>query len=144
MINNPFAAPATPTGIDWSEQNGKLLLIEPTAVETGIPTSLGDKDAVRATVTVITGPDSADVYEDCLIFPRVLQGQVRSRIGQKVLGRLGQGVAKPGQNAPWMLQEATDDDIAKGTAYLNSRQATQIAQPEPAAATAPQGASVPF
>lgn len=153
MSNNPFAAPATPTGIDWSEQNGKLLLIEPTAVETGIPTSLGEKDAVRAYVTVITGPDSADVYEDCLIFPRVLQGQVRSRIGQKVLGRLGQGVAKPGQNAPWMLLEATADDIAKGTAYLEAREARNKTFTKPAhnagpsaaeQQTNPQGASVPF
>jgi hypothetical protein len=134
-MSNPFAAPAASTGITWADHLGKLMLIEPTAIESDIPTSLGDKDAVRATVSVITGPGEAEVFEDCLIFPRVLQSQLRSRLGMKVLGRLTQGVAKPGQSPPWMLQEATTDDVAKGQAYLAAR---DVAQPAPAEQTPSQ------
>jgi len=41
-------------------------------------------------------------FRDTLIFPNVLQGQVRGNIGtgRANLGRLGKGVKKPGQNAP--------------------------------------------
>lgn len=118
MTETTFATPGTPSaGVDWTEHNGNLLLITVHAVETGIKTSFGDKDAVRADVVDL---DDGNVeYSDTLIFPTVLIGQLRTRIGQKVLGRLGQGSAKPGQKPPWLLQaETTKDDTAKATAYL--------------------------
>jgi hypothetical protein len=34
---------------------------------------------------------------------------LRSRIGQRVLARLEQGVAKPGQNPPWLIADASTD-----------------------------------
>jgi hypothetical protein len=138
MSSNPFAAPAPPgEGITWQEHNGVLLLIEPAAYEQTVSTSYGDTDAVRATVTVLDGPKAGEVYEDTLIFPRLLISQTRSKINEKVLGRLGQGQAKPGQSPPWLLQEATEQDVQVGVAYLNQRQQGQIAQPAPAAQ--PQG-----
>lgn len=121
-MSNPFAAPATPAGIQWDDHKGRLLLIEPKAVESDIQTAFGEKNAVRADVTVIDAPEEPEVYEDALIFPGVLISQTRSLVGQKVLGRLSQGVAKSGQKPPWRLDEATDDDVAVGTKYLESRQ----------------------
>jgi len=44
-----------------------------------------------------------------------------------VLGRLGQGQGKPGQSAPWLLQEASADDIAKAEAWVRQN-ATPIVQ----------------
>jgi len=35
-----------------------------------------------------------------------------------VLGRLGQGEAKKGQSAPWMLSEATEADKVIGRNYI--------------------------
>lgn len=134
-MSDQFAAPAAPgSGITWNDHNGRLLLIVPNAVKTGIQTSLGLSDAVAADVTVLDGPDAGTEYPDTLIFPKILQSQVSGRIGQKVLGRLGQGTAKPGQSAPWMLGEATDADKAVATAWLN-----RTAQPAAAggAATPP-------
>jgi len=113
-----FAAPAAASGIEWSELNGSLLIVEPTEVVKDINTNFGVTDAVRANVTVLDGP--LGKYEDTLIFPRVLQSQLSSRIGQKVLGRLGQGTAKPGQSPPWMLAPATPEDEQKAIAYLNT------------------------
>ena len=132
MSDTPFATPAAPgSGISWADYNGRLLLIEPHAVKTDIQTSFGPSDAVQADVVVLDGDDAGTEYPDTLIFPKVLQSQVAGRIGQKVLGRLGQGQAKPGQSAPWMLAEATADDIALGQRWLNHK-ATQVAAPAPA------------
>lgn len=130
MSTNPFAAPAPATGgIDLKTLLGSLLIIEPHSIEDGIQTVHGPSTAVRATVHVVDGPQADTVYEDALLFPKVLQGQLKSRIGQKVLGRLGQGVAKPGQSAPWVIQEAEAADIQAGTDYLNRRQSSQFAAP---------------
>lgn len=116
-----FDKPASAIGIQWADHNGRLMLIEPHAVETGVKTSLGEKDAVRADVTIIDADGGPQEFHDALIFPRVLMSQTRSMIGKKVLGRLGQGQAKPGQNAPWRLDDPTDADIAAGTAYVQQR-----------------------
>ena len=149
MSANPFDTPAPPgSGITWQELLGALIMVEPVAQETGIKTAYGDADAVRADVVVLDGPEPGRQYLDTLVFPKVLAGQLSRSIGKKVLGRVGQGTAKPGQSPPWMLLEASEADVAVGQAYLASR-APQSAQPAPAAAPpqqwAPQqGAQVPF
>ncbi|KQB83887.1 hypothetical protein [Corynebacterium oculi] len=62
--------------------------------------------------------------EDTLIFQKVLQGQLKRYIGsgQVCLGRLGKGEAKPGQSAPWMLGDFTEQDAQVAQRYLNSKQ----------------------
>lgn len=121
MTASPFATPGTASGISWEDLNGSLLLIEPLSVEEGIKTVHGDKSAIRANVAVLDGDQKGQDYQDTLVFPLVLQGQLRGRIGQKVLGRLGQGEKKAGQKPPWKLAEATEADIAVGTAYLSGQ-----------------------
>ena len=61
--------------------------------------------------------------------PKVLAVQLRPRIGQKVLGRLGQGQAKPGQDAPWVLAEATESDVDVALAFLAKIAAPVAAAP---------------
>lgn len=135
-MSTPFAPPSPPgSGIDFKELNGALLLIEVISIETGIQTSFGSNDAVRADVHVLDGPKAGERFLDTLIFPKVLQGQLKRSVGQKVLGRLGQGQAKPGQSPPWLLAEATPQDQQVGVQYLNS----QLAQPQqPQQTPAPQ------
>lgn len=145
MSANPFAAPAPPgSGIRWEDLNGRLLLIEPTAVKTEIKTSYGEADAVVADVAILDGDAKGDTYPEALVFPKVLQGQLKSKLGEKVLGRLGQGQAKPGQSAPWLLEEATAEDYEVGVRYLDYRAKNEIAKPEPAAPSPDTGSSVPF
>lgn len=115
MSTDMFSSPASTTGIDWKASLGHLLLVTPLSLEENVNTSLGAKDAVRADITDL---DTGDVYTDVLVFPRVLIGQLRSKIGGKVLGRLGQGTAKPGQSAPWLLQDFTPDDAKKASDYI--------------------------
>lgn len=139
---SPFSAPAAPSaGVDWQDLDGALLLIEPHSFETAIKTTFGDKDAVRADVVVLDGDKAGEQFNDTLIFPLVLLGQLRQQIGQKVLGRLGTGNAKPGQKPPWKLNEATAADVEIGTAWLNKQQAAGLAAPAAAGAATDE---VPF
>lgn len=127
-----FVSASPPSGgITWADHSGKLLVVEPLAFETGIATSFGTSDAVRANVYVLTGPAESEDFEDTLVFPKVLAGQLKRSIGHKVVGRLGQGNAKAGQSAPWLLEEATADDLEKAQVWLAARkpQITSAAAP---------------
>ncbi len=127
-----FASPGAASG-GWAvaDAENHLVVIDVHSHESGIVTSLGEKDAIKATVHDITDQET---YEDTLIFPKVLVGSLKGRIGQKVLGTLGKGVAKPGQNAPWVLFDAAGDPAAvdQATKYLTGQVAATITSPEPA------------
>lgn len=129
-MTNPFASPATASGIDLKEINGALLVITVHSVETEIKTAYGDSSAIRCDVAVIDGTNAGEEYRDTLLFPKVLQSQLRSNVGGKVIGRLGQGQQKPGQSPPWLLSEATPEDIKTGMAWLAK---TTLAAPSAAA-----------
>lgn len=114
-----FAAPASATGIKWEDYKGALLLFDVRSHETGIKTPFdANADAIRADVTVLDGPSAGEEYIDTLVFPKVLQSQLRPNVGKKVLGRLGQGAAKPNQSAPWKLDDANDKDRDVARAHL--------------------------
>lgn len=120
-----FVSAAPPSGgITWADHKGQLLVVEPTSIETDIQTSFGAADAVKANVYVITGPGTSEDYDDCLVFPKLLASQLKGQIGHKVVGRLGQGQAKPGQSAPWLLEAATEDDLKKAQEWLAQRKPT--------------------
>ena len=146
-MSSPFAAPAAPSsGVKWQDLNRRLVLIEPQAVEAEVETAYGQTEAVRADIAVLDGDNKGEVYSDALIFPRLLVSQTRSKIGAKILARVTQGTAKPGQSPPWILGEASADDQQTGVKYLEYREKQQLSQPAPAeAAPQPQqGGEVPF
>lgn len=128
MSNDTFASPAAAGGgFAMRDHLGSLLLIEVFAAEDGIVTVNGPASAIRGTVAVLDGEHKGEVHEDTLIWGKVLQGQLRTRVGQKVLGRVAQGNQKPGQSPPWVLLEATDADRAVGSAYLAGQISTPTA-----------------
>ena len=144
-MSDEFVSAAPPSGgIDFKDHKGSLLVVDVLGVEAHVPTvhtKPGEQSpAVRANVYVITGPGESDDYEDTLIFPKVLQGQLKGKIGSKVVGRLTQGVAKPGQSAPWLIDAATEDDLAKARQWVAARTGAQFAS----AAPATQSAQAPF
>lgn len=146
---NPFATiPAPSSGIKWQEVNGSLLILQPTGVELGIQTTYGPSDAVKANIWVVDGPNAGEIHDDTLVFPKLLQSQLKSRINQVVLGRIGQGqVKKAGQDAPWLLEEPTAQDVQMGmqaweriqsggqTAPAQAQQQPPAQQQTPAATT---------
>lgn len=116
--NDPFGAPSTATGIKWADLKDSLLLFTVHGIENGIKTVHGDAQAARVDVIVLDGDQKGEKYIDTLVFPKVLISQVKPSVGGMVLGRLGQGSAKPGQSAPWLLAEATDADKQVARDYL--------------------------
>ena len=107
---DPFDTPAHGDRIVFDELKGSLLLFTVHSVERGVETAFGDSDAIKCDVVVLDGTHKDTTYENTLIFPRVLQGALSSKVGKKVLGRLGQGEAKKGQSPPWILEDPTDAD----------------------------------
>ena len=127
-----FSAPSEPgvgDKITLKDHLGHLLLITVLEIVEDITTDYGDTDAIRADVAILDGPDKAKVYEDTLLFPKVLFGQLKGHVGKKVVGRLGQGEAKKGQSPPWTLAPPTDTDIVtarKYQTYINKQTAAPV------------------
>ena len=112
---------------------GQLLIITPTEYKTGIKTIHGDAEAVEVSIVNL---DTNKNYDSVLFFNVALRNALKTKIGQKVLARIGQGTAKPGKSAPWILLDATTDAaaLAKANAYLGaSAPAPAVASAVPAA-----------
>lgn len=116
-----FAQPASTTGLDLNANEGALLMFKPTGIKEGISTTFGTSDAVETNVVILDGPNAGEKLNDVLIFPKVLQSQLKKHIdtGMIVLGRLGKGVAKQGQSAPWTLSDSTPDDQQAAQSWIN-------------------------
>lgn len=85
-------------------------------------------------MAVLDGEHKGEVHDDVLIFPRVLQSQLAAAVGAAdpaVVGRLGQGTAKPGKSAPWLLAEPTPDDLATAAKYeaYAAKRAAEVEEP---------------
>jgi len=127
-----FAAPsAQGDTVKPADLQGHLLIIKPVEYKTGIQTSLGEAEAIEVDLVDL---DTNTEHNSVLFFNIALRSSLRSNIGKQVLARIGQGVAKPGKSAPWILINATDDSeaVAKATAYL----AGSITAPAPSTAGA--------
>lgn len=111
-----------------ADLNGHLLIIKPTEFKTGIQTSLGEADAIQCEIIDL---DTNKEHASVLFFNVALKNSLKSNIGKTVLARLGQGVAKPGKSAPWILLDATtnDADIKKATDYLTNAAKAAITSP---------------
>lgn len=121
-MTDPFENPGHSTGLDMEELAGHLTLIKPIKVEAGINTVNGVRDATVADVHVLDGPDAGTCHKGAFIWGKVLQGQLSSTLGtgRFQLGRIGKGIAKPGQSAPWRLDDPSDADRETARRYLKS------------------------
>ena len=128
-----FAAPSNASeSVKVADLAGHLLIITPTEYKTGIQTVHGLAEAVEVEVVDL---DAKQTYGSVLWFNVALRNALKNKIGQKVLARIGQGAAKPGKSAPWILVDATGDAnaVALANAYLS-------AAPAPVAPAAPVAA----
>lgn len=112
-----FADPTSGDRFSAAEANGHLLLVKPLSVEADINTANGVKDAIRVDVADLS---TGQTYFGTMWFGGVLIGSLRTRIGQLVLGTMGQGQGKPGQNPPWVIKGETQNPAAvqAAEAYL--------------------------
>jgi hypothetical protein len=119
-MSNEYSAPAAPGGDKFplADLNGSLLRITVTKEEKAVQTAFGLSDPVRCDVVVLDGEHKGEIYSDTLLFPKVLASQLRSFVGKApVVARLGRGVAKPGQSAPWVLSAASEGDYETARKY---------------------------
>ena len=100
-----------------AEHKAALLLISGITQEFGIVTEFGTADPIRCDVADLDGEHKGDTYADTFLFGVALINSLKrhSGTGMKVLARLGQGEAKPGRSAPWILDAANETD--KETAH---------------------------
>ena len=130
-----FAAPSTQSeSVKVADLAGHLLIITPTEYKTGIQTIHGSAEAVEVEVVDL---DTKQTHASLLWFNVALRNALKNKIGQKVLAKIGQGAAKPGKSAPWMLVDATGDAnaVALANAYLTSAPTPAAAPVTPQAAT---------
>lgn len=113
-----FSAPSSSTeSVKVADLAGFLLIIEPIEYKVGIQTVHGETDAIEVNLVDL---DSNKTYNNVLFFNVALKNALKAKVGQKVLARIGQGVAKPGKSAPWILNDATGDAaaVAKANAFI--------------------------
>lgn len=117
-MSDDFKSPSSAEGIQWKDYKGALLLFKVHSFEPEINTQHGLTSAVRADVIVLDGDHKGTTVSDTLVFPKVLQSQIKGNIGGMTLGRLGQGEAKKGQTAPWKLADSEEADREVAREYL--------------------------
>src|SRR5262245_29413508 len=116
-----FNDPSSSDLLPLDDLIGSLLLLTVYEETDDINTVHGPQTAIRADVVVLDGKLVGETYQDTLIFPRVLKSQLRrSAGGMMVVGRLGQGNKKPGQNPPWTLTAATEADKQLAQKYVDA------------------------
>ena len=108
-------------------------IIEPIEYKVGIQTVHGETDAIEVNLVDL---DNSKTYNNVLFFNVALKNALKAKVGQKVLARIGQGIAKPGKSAPWILLDATGDAaaVAKANAFIGGANT-----PAPAEVAAPSG-----
>ena len=128
------AAPGTGEKLELKEHLGNLLYITAHEWVDNIDTQFGPASAVRADVALLDGPRKGDVINDVLIFPTVLRNQLRNVVGNddpNVVARLGQGDAKPGKSAPWILDPPSPADIEVAQKYEVYKASQSTPAPSP-------------
>lgn len=133
-----FASPASASaGPKPADLQGQLLIFKPIEYRSGIDTVNGPADAISCDIINL---DTNEEHGDVLFFNIAIRNALRSLIGQRVLGRIQQGIAKPGKTAPWIIVDASTDAtaIAKAQAYKPG-----AATPPAAAPAAASGAMPP-
>jgi len=124
-----FTAPSTSSdSVKVADLAGQLLIITPVEYKTGIQTVHGEADAIEVNIVNL---DTDKTYDNVLFFNVALKSALKTKINEKVLARIGQGSAKPGKSAPWILVDATNSptDLAKANAYMGGANATPSAAP---------------
>jgi hypothetical protein len=132
-----FSSPSnTSEGVKVADLANHLLIITPVEYKTGIQTVHGLAEAVEVNVVDL---DTNTQHDSLLWFNVGLRNSLKSKVGQKVLARIGQGTAKPGKSAPWILVDATGDAsaVAKANSYLGSAPAPAAPKPAAQAPAAP-------
>lgn len=99
---------------------GRLVaFVEPSLED--VDTKFGEAEAAKVRYAIVLdGADAGSVYENTLVFGKALAPAVYAN-GESaiVLGRIAMGTAKAGQNAPYILEDASEDDEKAAGAWFS-------------------------
>jgi hypothetical protein len=105
-----FGDPRGPGDIFETKDNVGRLVAFVEGKRTTVDTKFGEQEATQCRyVVVLDGDDAGTVYDDPIVFGN-LSKDAADPENKIVLGRISMGDAKPGRNAPYILQAATDED----------------------------------
>jgi hypothetical protein len=117
-----------------SDLKGHLLIVYPLGYVDEIQTQFGPSDAIVVDVVDLDDKDdhgaAGKVYRRSTFFQNLLIGSLKSQIGTKVLGVMGQSVAKQGRNPGWIIVDMSGDPTARERASA-WKQAHPNFQPSP-------------
>lgn len=99
-----------------------VLHIAETFTAEQVDTVHGPKDAVPVDHIICT--DCLEVWSDQLVFGAAVVPRLNGAEGGVVVGRLGQGLARPGRSAPWTLDDPTDADLDQAEKFLQEYAST--------------------
>lgn len=108
------AAPAGGSGARLKDDLGQLVVIRVNEYKPDFSTQNGPVDAIAADWIVCDGPNAGQVREGALIFGRALVPGLKANFDNGIkftVGVLGHGEAKPGKNAPLILQNFTPEQL---------------------------------
>lgn len=131
MTEALFDDPDDISSIKWADHVGRLVLIWPREIKDFKFNNGEEGKVTEARVVILDAPGGPVEYANTIVFPKVLQGRVRSNVGtgRPNLGRIGQGKAKPGQTAPWELDAVNEQDKQLAVRFLTSNVPTKAAEP---------------
>lgn len=129
-MSQPFSDPASGDRLNPRDILGQLMIILPTEYVEGIATQYknprradGLSDAIKVdvvTLDLINPETNTNIWRGALWFQNQLIVSLKPKIGALVLGRMGQGAAKPGQNPAFVINPASQDTtaVARAQAWL--------------------------
>ena len=117
-MSDDWESPAESEFFAIKDHVGSLCIFAVNEFMEDFPTTMGTRDTIKAYIAVVDGPNKNKVYETGLLFGAKLVPQLKGKIGKSVLGTIAKGTAKPGQSAPYLLLDPTDQDRSKATAWV--------------------------
>ena len=86
------------------------------------PAMSAPSDAIQVNVVDFDTPGSPTVYKGVMWGQKVIAEGLADQIGETILARFYKGVAKGGNSAPWLLEDATGkpEDVARAIGWRNA------------------------
>jgi len=126
-INPPSTKTATGDRFEKADHEDELLHFVAPELAENVETQFGTTDAAEvAYIVVLSGETAGDVHRDALLFGQVLVPALTGGDSELVLGRLVKGEAKPGKNAPWLLEAPSAADEKLAAAWIKDSVATGV------------------
>lgn len=113
----PEEVPQRSSGWRPADHKGSLLLFFPKEVREGV--KVADRQADAVFCDRIVNLDTGSIIQDALVFGVALTVNIKGGIPDgAVLGRLGQGVPRGGNNPPWLLLKHSDEELQKADQWI--------------------------